>query len=216
MPDELIRRLSAGCAALDLSLSVTQQQQLLAYVTLLERWNKAFNLTAIRDPLAMVTQHLLDSLVVLPYLRGQTVLDIGSGAGLPGIPLAIADSTRHYTLLDSNGKKTRFLKQAVQELGLAGHVDVTKIRIEQYRPARPFDTVVSRAFAGLEEFVRLSAAACGDETVLLAMKGRLPADELNALPADMQATVVALSVPGLAAERHLVSVQHVPADCKRP
>ena len=205
---DLLRK---GCKALGLGVSTHQQAQLLDYIQLLEHWNKAFNLTAIREPLTMVSHHLLDSLTVLPHVNGKTVLDIGSGAGLPGIPLAIMLPERRFTLLDSNGKKTRFLKQAVQKLNLSKVVEVIKIRIEEYRPTQPFDTVISRAFSSLDKFLSLSQWASDQGSLLLAMKGRRPDDELKTLDSTVKLiAVTTLSVPGLTAERHLISLQRTP------
>lgn len=203
---ELNEILSAGLRDLSQSLSPAQQQQLLDYVQLLEKWNRSFNLTALREPEEMVTYHLLDSLSVLPHLPGNSVLDVGSGAGLPGIPLAIARPDKSFVLLDSNGKKTRFMQQAVYELGLA-NVTIARARIEQYRPERAFDTVISRAFSSLADFVLSCQGVCSlyEDACLLAMKGRQPAAELEELEKiGYGGEVHRLSVPGIPAERHLV------------
>jgi 16S rRNA (guanine527-N7)-methyltransferase len=199
--------LSTGLTALKLSLTAEQQRVLLAYVALLEKWNRSFNLTSVEGVEGMVVQHLLDSLSVLPFIQGESVLDVGSGAGLPGLPLAVASPDRRFTLLDSNGKKTRFMQQAVLELRLP-NVTVVKSRIEEYRPERAFDTVVSRAFSSLLEFVQATHAVCGPETRRLAMKGLYPEAELKELAGTgYDAQVTRLKVPGLAAERHLVSLE---------
>lgn len=200
-------QLESAAAALEVSLTAQQRDRLLGYVSLLARWNKAFNLTAVREPGAMISHHIADSLAVLPYLAGETVLDVGSGAGLPGIPLAIADPGRRFVLLDSNGKKVRFLRQAILELKL-DRIELIKSRIEQYRPPRPFDTVISRAFNSVSSFFETCAPACGPETRILAMKGRRPDDELRALPPGTGITLVArLWVPGLSAQRHLIGLK---------
>jgi 16S rRNA (guanine527-N7)-methyltransferase len=199
--------LASGLATLRLQLTAAQQQQLLAFIVLLEKWNRSFNLTAIEGAEAMVNHHLLDCLSILPFINGDQVLDVGAGAGLPGLPLAVARPEWHIALLDSNGKKTRFMQQAVLELGLS-NISVIKSRIEEYRPERAFDTVVSRAFSSLAEFVQATRTACGPQTKLLAMKGLHPGAELKELAATgYKADVVKLSVPGLTAERHLVSLQ---------
>ncbi len=203
---DLHRRLADGIAALGLALDTAQQERLLAYLALLVKWNKAYNLTAIRDPLEMVTKHLLDSLAVLPHLHGARVLDVGSGAGLPGIPLAIADPQREYTLLDSNGKKTRFLLQAKGELGLS-NLSVVHSRLEQYRPGQLFDTVTARAFASLADMTAGAASLLAPGGALLAMKGEYPQQELDALPPGFAVReIIALTVPGLEAQRHLVRI----------
>jgi 16S rRNA (guanine527-N7)-methyltransferase len=199
--------LSAGLSALELTLAAEQQRRLLAFINLLEKWNRSFNLTSVEGASAMVTHHLLDSLSILPFITGQYSLDVGSGAGLPGLPLALVRPESHFVLLDSNGKKTRFMQQAVLELKLP-NVSIVKSRIEEYRPERAFDTVISRAFTSLVEFVRVSRAACGPQTRLLAMKGLYPSDELEGLAGTgYSAEITRLNVPGLAAERHLVSLE---------
>ena len=198
--------LTDGLAALGQALDPQQQARLLAYVALLYKWNKTYNLTAVRDSLEMVGKHLLDSLAVLPHLRGPRILDVGSGAGLPGIPLAIAAPQLELTLLDSNSKKTRFLVQAKGELGLF-NLSVVHSRVEQYRPGRLFDTVTARAFASLADMLAGTAHLIAPGGCLLAMKGEYPADEIAALPAGVEVSeVVALSVPGLQAQRHLVRI----------
>lgn len=198
--------LAQGIAALGLPLDVARQERLLAYLALLVKWNKAYNLTAIRDPQEMVTKHLLDSLAVLPHLHGAQVLDVGSGAGLPGIPLAIYDPARQFTLLDSNGKKTRFLLQAKGELGLS-NLSVVHSRLEQYRPGQLFDTVTARAFASLADMTAGTAHLLAPGGALLAMKGEYPQDELDALPPGFVVReIIALTVPGLEAQRHLVRI----------
>ena len=170
-------RLSAGLQALSLECTSIQQQQLLDFVRLLAKWNKVYNLTAVRDPEEMVTRHLLDSLAVLPYVQGSRVLDVGTGAGLPGIPLAIACPEREFTLLDSNSKKTRFVQQAVNELGL-GNVRVVHARCEDFHPEQGFDVVLSRAFASIADMLASSGRHCAPHGRILAMKGADPADEL--------------------------------------
>lgn len=201
--DPLARRLAAGLAALPLALDARATQQLLAYLQLLGKWNTAFNLTAIRDPEEMVTRHLLDSLAILPWVQGPRVLDVGSGAGLPGIPLAIARPDLAFTLLDANAKKTRFITQAVGELGLK-NVEVVQNRAENYRPSATFDTLVSRAFASIADMLAATRHLCAPHGRFLAMKGVYPEEELAAVPAEMAIETVALRVPGLAAARHLV------------
>ena len=196
--------LSAGLTALELEGSAAQQQKLLDYVALRAKWNRVYNLTAVRDPAEMVTRHVLDSLVVLPYLRGARVLDVGTGGGLPGIPLAIMSPQREFVLLDSNSKKTRFVQQAIAELALP-NVNVVHARVEQYRPERPFDVVISRAFATVADMLAGAGRHCAVDGMILAMKGADPTAELQDIDPDYRVQqVIALTVPGLDEARHLV------------
>ncbi|QQZ28443.1 16S rRNA (guanine(527)-N(7))-methyltransferase RsmG [Thiothrix subterranea] len=177
------------------------------YLQLLQRWNKVFNLTAVRDPAEMQSLHIADSISVAPFLRGKSCLDVGSGAGLPGIPLAILQPDRQFTLLDTNGKKTRFIQQAVLELGLP-NVKVVQTRVESWQPAAPFEAIISRAFASLHDFVTFTGKHVAENGILYAMKGRYPDSELAELPAGWRVTAQhPLHVPGLDAERHLLEIQ---------
>jgi 16S rRNA (guanine527-N7)-methyltransferase len=177
----------------------------LSYIELLERWNAAYNLTAVRDPAEMVTRHLFDSLAIVPYVSGATLTDLGSGAGLPGIPLAIAAPERDILLVDSNGKKARFLREAVRRLGLA-HVRIAESRVEKVEGS--FDCITARAFASLAEMLGWGGHLLAPDGVWLALKGRLPEDELAAVPAEFRVEhVIVLRVPGLDAERHLVVIR---------
>jgi len=203
----LAEQLAQGIAALKLSLTPEQCTRLLGYLQLLIKWSQAYNLTAVRDPGEMVIRHLLDSLAVIPYIKGPRVLDVGTGAGLPGIPLAVALPDLQFVLLDSVAKKTRFVVQAISELRL-GNVTVTTQRAESYRPEGLFDTVISRAFGSIAEFIAVAGSLCRPGGALLAMKGRNPQDELTAMPQGFQLRGVArLSVPGLDEERHLVCLE---------
>jgi 16S rRNA (guanine527-N7)-methyltransferase len=187
-------------------LAADDRQRLLTFVHLLARWNAAYNLTAVRDPQEMIARHLLDSLVLLPYLHGARVLDIGTGPGLPGIPLALARPDIAFTLLDANAKKTRFVTQAVGELGLK-NVEVVQTRVENYRPEQKFDTLVARAFSSIAELLKSAQHLCAPGGRFLAMKGVYPEEELAAIPAEFAVSeVAALKVPGLDAARHLVVV----------
>lgn len=200
----LAQPLASGLAALGLDLDTAQQQKLLNYVALIAKWNKVYNLTAVRDPEAMVTQHLLDSLTVLPHLAGPRLIDVGCGAGLPGIPLAIARPEWKVGLLDSNHKKATFLRQACLELGLT-NAEVVCERVERYRLEAGFDTVISRAFSDLGEFARLTAHLLTKDGKLYAMKGVYPHDEIGRLPQHFKVQeVIPLTVPGMDANRHLV------------
>ena len=201
----LLKSLHAGLQALGLELPPAAQEKLIAYIELLAKWNQAYNLTAVRDPGQMIARHLLDSLAILPFVRGPRVLDIGSGAGLPGIPLALARPDLQFVLLDSNAKKTRFLVQAVAELGLK-NVEVVQDRVEKYQPAAKFDTLIARAFAGIADMLSVSASLCAPGGRWLAMKGVYPQQELAAIPSVYQAECRRLQVPGLDAERHVVII----------
>lgn len=200
-------RLAPGLKALGTALPAGGEARLLAYVELLARWNQAYNLTAIRDPGEMLTKHVLDSLAVLPFVAAGPCADVGTGAGLPGIPLAIARPEVRFTLLDSNGKKTRFVTQAVAELKL-GNVDVVQARTEAWEPVEPFPQVLSRAFASLADFAKLAGGLAAPSGRLLAMKGADPREEIAALPAGFRLVAVhPLKVPGLDAERCLVELE---------
>jgi 16S rRNA (guanine527-N7)-methyltransferase len=199
--DRLERRLSSGLDALGLTLDDDRQTALLAYLAELQRWNRSYNLTAVRDPLDMVTRHLLDSLAVLPWIGDGPLLDAGTGAGLPGVPLAIARPRVQVILLDSAGKKVRFLNHVRRVLRLENTQPV-QARLESFTPAAPVATVISRAFAGLADF---AAAARHVAPRLLAMKGRAPQSEIDALPEYVRVEAVEeLDVPGLQEDRHLV------------
>jgi 16S rRNA (guanine527-N7)-methyltransferase len=193
-----------GIAALNLSVDEQKIDQLLAFIKLIEKWNKAYNLTAIKDKQDMVRLHLLDSLAVIPYLEGQRIIDIGTGAGLPGIPLAICLPQLSFTLLDSNAKKTRFVQQAVLELKLT-NVQICHSRAEDFQPGQHFDTVLTRAFAELSAIVELSRHLMALNGSLIAMKGRCPDAELAQI--SMKKKVIPIHVPGVEAERNLVCIQ---------
>lgn len=205
------RLLADGIRALDIQLPAGAPDRLLRYLAELSKWNAAFNLTAVRAPEAMVVRHLLDSLATLPVAdalldgrKAPAVLDIGSGAGLPAIPLAIARPQWRVVALDSNGKKTRFMRHAQRTLGLEGFA-VVEGRCEDYRPEAAFDVLVSRAFAALGEFLRLSAHLGAPGAYWLAMKGRLDNEEMKGLPEDFELQrIVELQVPQLDEQRHVL------------
>lgn len=202
-------QLAEGVAQLGVSLSPQTQQQLFDYLALLDKWNQIYNLTAVRDPSEMVSQHLLDCLAVAPHVSAVTILDVGSGAGLPGIPLALALPHAQITLLDSSQKKTAFLRQAVIELGL-GNATVECARVETWRAAQPFELVISRALSDLAELVTLAGHHMAAGGTLAAMKGVYPHEELAHLPHDLGfglRRAQALSVPGLRAARHLLLLE---------
>jgi 16S rRNA (guanine527-N7)-methyltransferase len=198
-------QLGTGVAALGITLPESAVERLAQYLRLLEKWNRVHNLTAIREPESMVALHVLDSLSVLSHLAGaRTLVDVGTGAGLPGIPLAIARPDLRVTLLDSSHKKATFLEQARVELGL-GNIAVACERVERWHPQALFDAVVSRAFAELADFVQGARHLVSPGGTMLAMKGVHPFDELARLPAGCRVErVVELSVPTLEAKRHLV------------
>ena len=209
MHQVLQQKLADGLSALPLELNTSVQHQLIDYLQLLVKWNRAYNLTAIRQPEQMVTRHLLDSLVIGPYLQGPRILDVGTGAGLPGIPLALAYPDLQFTLLDSNGKKIRFVTQAVAELGLA-NVDVIQSRIEAFQPECRFDTITARAFASIEELIGQTTRLLVDKGQYLIMKGVYPVAEVEAMPEGYQVEAVhQLKVPALDAERHLLIVRAI-------
>ncbi|MCV6612979.1 MAG: 16S rRNA (guanine(527)-N(7))-methyltransferase RsmG [Amphritea sp.] len=192
------------CQQMAISLTDEQVEQLLKYHALLVKWNKAFNLTAVRSPLEMISRHLTDSLSVLPHIDCQRLIDVGSGPGLPGIPLAICRPDLPITLLDSNIKKSRFQFQAKAELGL-DNVEVIHDRVEKFIPEQPFDAVISRAFASLQDMIHWTDHLCAEQGIFLAMKGMYPVEELEQLPESIQLRQsIPLQVPGTDGERHLL------------
>lgn len=199
--------LAEGILDLGVPVSPDQQDLLLQYLLLLEKWNQVYNLTAIRDLARMVSAHLLDSLSVVSFLPEGSVLDVGSGAGLPGIPIAVARTASNVTLLDSNHKKAAFLRQAVADLGLK-NASVVCERVESWNASDGFDVIISRAFSDLAEFVSLSGRLLAPKGVVVAMKGLHPFEELERVPAGFRVKeVMVLRVPGLDAERHLVLIE---------
>jgi 16S rRNA (guanine527-N7)-methyltransferase len=201
----LQQQLEQGVAALGLALPATAIERLLDYQALLERWNGAYNLTAVRDGEGMVTRHLLDSLAILPFVTGASLADLGTGPALPGIPLAIAAPGREVLLVDANGKKVRFLREAIRALKLEG-VRALQARVEEVQGQ--FDCITARAFASLPDMLAWGGHLLAPGGLWLAMKGKPPAEELAALPAGFAvAAVHALRVPGLEAERSLVAIR---------
>jgi 16S rRNA (guanine527-N7)-methyltransferase len=196
--------LAAGLAEIRVSLGDSTVRALLDYLRLLAKWNRAYNLTAVRNPVEMVRRHLLDSLMVRPYVRGTRLLDVGTGAGFPGMVIALTSPHLECVLLDKNAKKTRFCLQVIAELGI-DNVEVVRARVEEYRPDRRFATVVARAFGGLLELRTLTRHLLPAGGSLIAMKGANPRRELDSLPASCQRPqVISLRVPGLAIPRHLI------------
>jgi 16S rRNA (guanine527-N7)-methyltransferase len=189
---------------------------LLSLVDELELGNAQFNLTAIRDRLGMLRKHVLDSLSIEPYLRGIRVADIGTGAGFPGLPLAIVDPERRFTLVEATGKKARFVEQTAQRLHLK-NVQIVSMRAENYRPFALFDTVMARALSSLADFAAYAGHLCAPDGRLLAMKGKRPDEEISALPKAFRVLAVhRLSIPGLDDERHLVELCPVRPKSRKP
>jgi 16S rRNA (guanine527-N7)-methyltransferase len=204
----IVQRLVQDTGHLGVTLTEPDAQRLLHLLDELERWNRTYNLTAIRNRADMLTHHLLDSLAIHPDLQGTTVADVGTGAGFPGLPLAVINPARRFTLIDSNGKKVRFVQHAARELGLE-NVEGLHARVEGIK-ARLFDTVVARAFAPLPELVNHVAPLCGPQTRVLAMKGKWPQDEIDALPAGWrQQGSRELTVPGLNESRCVIVLEPV-------
>ena len=196
--------LEDGLYDLELEEILGGDNLLMEYVTELMNWNRVYNLTSVRKPTYIVTRHILDSLTILPHLHGERILDIGTGAGLPGSPLAIACPEREFVLLDSSSKKLRFVQQTLGILNL-DNVTLVDSRVEEYQPDALFDTIICRAFSDLPDFYRYAARLCNDEGRMLAMKGVYPMTEVECLEdKSVIDDVVALKVPGLDAERHLV------------
>ncbi len=203
----IAQALRTGCEQLGLTLDAPQQRQLLEYLALFIKWNQAYNLSAIRDPEQMLRLHLLDSLSIAPHLTGQRFIDVGTGGGLPGIPLAICFPERHFTLLDSAGKKMRFLFQVKQSLKLA-NVDTQNCRVEAYQPAQLYDGVISRAFASLQDMTDACQHLLAPNGRFWAMKGQQPHTELSTVAKHYTvAHSYPLAVPGVDAERCLIALQ---------
>ncbi|WP_158782467.1 16S rRNA (guanine(527)-N(7))-methyltransferase RsmG [Pantoea sp. BAV 3049] len=202
----MITKLSSLLKAAHISLSDQQINQLVGYVELLHKWNKAYNLTSVRDPEQMLVRHILDSIVVEPHLQGSRFIDVGTGPGLPGVPLAIVRPDAHFTLLDSLGKRIRFLKQVQHELKLS-NINPVQSRVEDFPAEPPFDGVISRAFASLNDMLNWCHHLPAQQGHFYALKGVVPEDEIASLPAGFTLNrVVRLSVPQLEGERHLVVI----------
>jgi 16S rRNA (guanine527-N7)-methyltransferase len=201
--------LASGIAEMGLGVSVEAQQKLLQYLSLLHKWNKVYNLTAVRDPLEMVTLHLLDSLSVLPHIKSNNLLDVGSGGGLPGIVLAICLPNLQVTTIDTVQKKAIFMRQVKGELGLS-NLTVVHARVETYQPAEKFEAIISRAFSDIALFIKLTQHLLSENGEWLAMKGQVPHEELKDLQKDLKVKlkkIVPLTVAGLDAERHLLVLE---------
>lgn len=200
------QQLRSGLDQSKIHYSDQQIEQWLGYLGLLNKWNKAYNLTSVRDPIEMVSRHLLDSLSLVPFVEAEQLIDVGTGPGLPGIPLAIAFPEKHFSLLDSNGKRTRFLQQVKLELKLE-NIAILNGRVEDHQPDVPYQAVLSRAFASLADMINWTSHLCAAGGVFMAMKGQYPEAEINDLPDGFIVTEInPLHVPGSAAERHLVKI----------
>jgi 16S rRNA (guanine527-N7)-methyltransferase len=201
------QELELGIKTLGLNCSTHQVEQLIAYLEMLQRWNKAYNLTAIREPIQMVRLHLLDSLAVHPFIKdAKDIIDVGTGPGLPGIPLAILNPDINFTLLDSNGKKTRFLFQAINDLSLANAREINQ-RVEKYQPKQLFDIVLSRAFSSISDMLTQCNHLVSDSGCFLAMKGKKPDSELSQIAKDYKVVDLSqINVPQVDSERHLIKI----------
>jgi 16S rRNA (guanine527-N7)-methyltransferase len=206
----MIERLNTALTAMGLAIAADRQGRLLDYLALLKKWNKTYNLTAIHEPERMLTHHLLDSLAVLPYVTGDRLLDVGAGAGLPGIPLAIVRPDLAVTLIDASHKKAAFMQQAAIELKL-DNVTAVHGRVEDLQGVAPFPQIVSRAFSDLSDFVRLTAPLLAEGGEWLAMKGLYPNEEIAQLKGARLKRDIELQVPGLGADRHLVILEKAAA-----
>ncbi|RMG29757.1 MAG: 16S rRNA (guanine(527)-N(7))-methyltransferase RsmG [Gammaproteobacteria bacterium] len=196
--------LADGIRRLGLEIPPERQRRLLDYIQLLGKWNRVYNLTSVRKPQDMIARHLLDSLSVYPYVEGPRVLDVGTGAGIPGMVFALVQPDWELVLLDSSNKKLRFVRQAIEELGVE-NASVAHVRVEDYRPEAPFDTAVSRAFSSLEDMYQACRRLMKPDGKVLAMKGVYPVTEVEALSdPEVLLDVIPLAVPGLQAERHVV------------
>lgn len=203
----MLNKLSRLLDEAGISLTDHQKNQLVAYVEMLHKWNKAYNLTSVRDPNEMLIRHILDSIVVAPHLQGERFIDVGTGPGLPGIPLSIVFPDAHFTLLDSLGKRVRFLRQVQHELRLT-NVTPVQSRVEDFPAEPPFDGVISRAFASLNDMVNWCQHLPGTQGKFYALKGLIPNDEIDTLPAQFSVeSIVKLDVPHLEGDRHLVVIK---------
>jgi len=205
--DVLKARLVAGAQEQGIALDAVQATALMRLLTELREWNTRFNLTAIREPADMVDKHLLDSLSIQPYLHGRRIADIGTGAGFPGLPLAVVNPRRQFTLIEATGKKVQFVRHAIEALGIE-NVEIIQARSETWRPRAPFDCVIARALGKVADFIRVAGHLCARDGRMLAMKGRHPTNEIEELPRGWRVRALHdLHVPGLAAARCVVVIE---------
>ena len=206
MRDSEREMLASGAKEIGIDLSAERAEVLLRLIDELEMANAQFNLTAIRDRPGMLHKHVLDSLSIQPYLRGERMVDVGTGAGFPGLALAVVNPGRHFTLIEATGKKARYVEQTAARIGIS-NAQVANVRAETYRPLELFDTVMARALSSLADFVAYAGHLCAPGGRLLAMKGKHPDEEISALPRSFRALAVhRLKVPGMSDERHLVEL----------
>lgn len=207
LESSLLAILQESLLQCDLTVSESQQHKLVAYVMMIHKWNKAYNLTSVRDPQQMMIKHIVDSIVVAPYLDKTHYIDVGTGPGLPGIPLAILCSDKHFILLDSLGKRVRFMKQVAYELKI-DNIQPVQSRVEEFQPEHRLDGVLSRAFASLKDMLHWCQHLVDSQGEFLALKGQLPVEEINQLPDgfDLLQTIK-LNVPKLEGERHIVKIK---------
>jgi 16S rRNA (guanine527-N7)-methyltransferase len=207
LENELLGVLKSSLKNCELVVSEEQQQQLIRFVLMMHKWNKAYNLTSVREPQQMVLKHIVDSIVVAPFLDKVNYIDVGTGPGLPGIPLAIMCPNKQFVLLDSLGKRVRFMKQVAYELKI-DNIQPVQSRVEDFVPSIEIDGVLSRAFASLKDMLHWCQHLVDSHGVFLALKGQLPTDELEQLPSGFifQETIK-LDVPGLEGERHIVKIE---------
>ncbi|WP_339724191.1 16S rRNA (guanine(527)-N(7))-methyltransferase RsmG [uncultured Paraglaciecola sp.] len=207
LENELLDILKSSLKNCELAVTEPQQQQLIRYVLMMHKWNKTYNLTSVRAPQQMVLKHIVDSIVVAPFLDKTHYIDVGTGPGLPGIPLAIMCPTKHFILLDSLGKRVRFMKQVAYELKI-DNIQPVQSRVEDFVPSVEIDGVLSRAFASLKDMLHWCQHLVDSHGVFLALKGQLPTEELQELPLGftLQETIK-LDVPGLEGERHIVKIK---------
>jgi len=202
----LLSDLQRSIAATELNVTQEQAEKLVAYVQMMHKWNKAYNLTSVRDPKDMLVKHILDSIIIAPLLEGKHYIDVGTGPGLPGIPLSIMLPNTHFVLLDSLGKRVRFMKQVAYELNLA-NIEPVQSRVEAYKSQTKLDGVLSRAFASLKDMLHWCQHLVDSDGKFLALKGQYPDEELTQLPAGFKLTQsIELHVPELEGERHLIII----------
>ncbi len=201
---ELSQALAEAVAKAGWGVNPQQQQKLISFLLLLHKWNKAYNLTSVRDPMAMLPVHILDSIAIAPHVAAKRYIDVGTGPGLPGIPLAIMHPDKSFVLLDSLGKRVRFMKQVKHELGLS-NIDPVQSRVENYKATEPFDAVLSRAFASLKDMLHWCQHLVDCQGSFLALKGQFPTQEIAELPEAFKIiSSEPVEVPGLDAERHII------------